>query len=557
MKLRIIVIGANAAGAKAAAKAKRMAPHAEITVVDRGDFVSYGACGIPYYVSDMVTDVKELMSTPIGVIRDPLFFRKVKGVEVRTATEAVKIDRKGQTVELRCLADGTTECIPYDRLVLATGSSPILPPLPGIDLGGIVTVKKIEDAVLLKEAAISGRRACVIGAGLIGLETVEALAARGMEVTLIELCDQILPDLLDPEMAHLLSRHLQEKGVKLLTSCRVTGFSGVEAVEQVLTEHGEIATDLVVLAIGVRPNVDLARTAGLTLGSTGAIAVDDRQRTSDPQIFSCGDCCETTQLVSSRPLYAPLGSTANKQGRVVGINVSGGDATFAGVVGTAILKVFDYSAGKTGLSEAAARDAGFDVMTVLSPAPDRAHFHADAKPIVLKLVADRASGRLLGLQAIGAGAVDKRIDAAAVALAFRASVDQVAQLDLAYAPPFAAAMDNLIVAADILKNKLSGEAKGITPQQVRKKLEAGEDFILLDVRSPAEHQSARIPGARLIPLGALRDNLETLPKETEIVTFCKISLRGYEAQKILNAAGFDKVFFMDGGLLTWPYEVET
>ncbi len=557
MKMKIVIIGANAAGAKAAAKAKRMNPRAEITVVDRGSFISYGACGIPYYVADMVKDEKELMSTPVGVVRDPAFFRKVKGVEILTETEAVAIDRQSRKVTLRSTAGGASSIIEYDALILATGSTPAVPPLEGRTLPGIITVKSIEDAILLKEQAVSGNRACVVGAGLIGLETVEALAERGMQVTVVELCGQVLPGILDEEMANLLEQHIKSKGVTVMTSCRVSGFTGTDRVEQVVTDQGEVIADLVVLAIGARPNVELARNAGLVIGSTGAIAVDNHLRTSDPTIYACGDCCEAVNLVTGAPLYAPLGSTANKQGRVAAINATGGDATFAGVLGTAILKVFDFNAGKTGLTEGAARAAGFTVETVLSPAPDRAHFYPAAKPIALKLVADTATGRLLGVQAVGPGGVDKRLDVASTALAFRANVEQVSHLDLAYAPPFSAAMDNLIVAADILKNKLSGHAKGISPGQLKQMQDDGDDFVLLDVRSPAEHAAMRISGAKLVPLGALREKLDTLPKDKEIVTFCKISLRGYEAQKILNAAGFTKVRFLDGGILTWPYGVET
>ena len=557
MQEHILIIGANAAGAKAASKAKRLSPKTVITVIDRGSFISYGACGIPYFVSDTVSDEKELMSTPVGVVRDPAFFKKVKGVEVITETEAVAIDRDKKLVTLHANASGTTSVIAYDRLILATGSSPVIPPLPGSNLSGIITVKSIEDAVLLKEMALSGNRACVIGAGLIGLETVEALAIRGMQVTVIEMRDQILPGILDPEMATLLEKSIAQHGVTIMTSCRLSGFSGNGSVDTVMTDLGELPTDLVVMAIGAKPNAELARSAGLTIGATGAIVVDDHLRTSDPAIYACGDCCETVNLVTGQKIYAPMGSTANKQGRVAAINATGGNATFAGVLGTAILKVFDVNAGKTGMTEAAARAAGYDVETVLSPAPDRAHFYPSAKPIALKLVADKSTGRLLGLQAVGSGSVDKRIDVAATAITFNATADQISHLDLGYAPPFSAAMDNLIVAADILKNKLSGHARGISPFEVKRKMEDDEDdFILLDVRSPAEHDTVRIAGAKLVPLGALREKLDSLPMDKEIVAFCKISLRGYEAQKILNAAGFTNVSFMDGGILTWPFELD-
>ncbi len=553
MKINIVVIGANAAGAKAASKAKRMNKNVEVTLIDRGNFISYGACGIPYYVSDDVTHVQELMSTPVGVVRDATFFKKVKGVTVRTNSEVTRIDRKAKIVYLMETATSQEASFEYDRLILATGSSPFVPLLDNVNLPNILTVKSIEDAEALKSRAIAGRSACIVGGGLIGLETAEALTQKGMQVTIVEMRDQLLPGILDPELAFLVEKQVRQQGVTIMTGDRVTGFRGKEGVETILIGDRELKADLVVLAPGVTPNVDLARAAGLEIGVTGAIAVDTRLCTSDPHIYACGDCCETTHLITGNKVHIPLGSTANKQGRVAGINAAGGEATFAGVIGTSIIRVFTINAGKTGLTETEARANGFDVETVISPAPDRAHFFPGAKPIVLKMIAERKTGRLLGLQAAGEGAVDKRLDAAATAITFHATAEQLSQVDLAYAPPYSAAMDNLIVAADILKNKLAGHARGITPQEVKRKFDEEDDFILLDVRSPAEHGEIGIAGAKLIPLGMLREKLDELPRDKEIITFCKVSLRGYEAQKILDAAGFENTKFMDGGILAWPY----
>ncbi len=557
MQTKIVVVGANAAGAKAASKAKRLNPQAEITLIDRGHFISYGACGIPYYVSGGVAEVNELMSTPVGVLRDANFFKKVKGVAVRTDTEVLGIDREAKVLHLLDQGSAGPSSIPYDRLILATGSLPLVPKLANVDLTNILTVKSLEDAQLLKGLAISGDSACIVGGGLIGLEIAEALQQKGMRVTLIEMREQLLPGILDAEMAALVEKHVRQQGVTVLTDCKVTGFAGKGAVEAVLAGERKLSADLVVLAPGVVPNVALARAAGLDIGATGAIAVDAAQATSDPDIYACGDCCETTHLVTGKKVHIPLGSTANKQGRVAGINAAGGQASFAGVIGTSILKVFRLNAGKTGLSETEARAEGYDVETVISPAHDRAHFFPGAKPIVLKLVAERSTGRILGLQAAGEGCVDKRLDAAATAITFKATAEQMSQLDLAYAPPYAAAMDNLIVAADIMKNKLNGQARGISAREVKLRLEREDDFILLDVRSPAEHAESGIEGARLIPLGMLRERLHELPADKEIVAFCKISLRGYEAQRILDAAGFANVKFMDGGMLAWPYPVRS
>ena len=553
MKMSIVVVGANAAGAKAAAKAKRINPKAEVTLIDRGTFISYGACGIPYYVSDTVTDLNELMSTPVGVVRDAAFFKKVKGVSVRINTEVVGIDRASKVVRLLQTGTARENSLAYDKLILATGSSPFIPKIPNVGLANILTVKSMEDAELLKDLALPGASVCIVGGGLIGLETAEALQQKGMRVTLIEMRDQLLSGMLDPEMAFLVEKQVRQQGVTVMTGCSVTGFAGKTSVEKVVIGAKELPVDLVVLAPGVTPNVELAVKAGLEIGATGAVVVDAMLRTSDKDIYACGDCCETTHLVTGKKVHVPLGSTANKQGRVAGINAAGGEAAFAGVIGTSILKVFNVNAGKTGLSETEARDLGYDAETVISPAHDKAHFFPGAKPIVLKLIAERKTGRILGLQAVGEGAVDRRLDAAATAITFHATAEQLSQVDLAYAPPYGAAMDNLIVAADIMKNKLAGHARGIPARDVKRKFDEGDDFILLDVRSPAEHGEVGIAGARSIPLGVLRERLEELPRDKEIVAFCKISLRGYEAQKMLDAAGFSNTRFMDGGVLAWPY----
>jgi NADPH-dependent 2,4-dienoyl-CoA reductase/sulfur reductase-like enzyme/rhodanese-related sulfurtransferase len=556
MTMRIVVIGANAAGAKAACKAKRVNPNAHVILIDKGEYISYGACGIPYFIADVVKDVKDLMKTPVGVVRDVPFFKKVKGVDVITGAEVVEIDKKNMILKLLEKKSGEKTALPYDRLVIATGGTPIFPPVENRDLANIFTVKTIEDAILLKEKAVAGKSACIVGGGLIGLEMAEALHSRGMKITMIEMREQLLPGLLDPDMALLVEKYVRMNGVDLRTSCKLTGFVGDGSVEKVLTDQGEIAADVAVIAVGVRPNVKLAKAAGLSIGFTGAINVDERMNTSDPYIYACGDCCESTSLLNSRTVYVPLGSTANKQGRVAGINAAGSRAQFKGVLGTGLVKVFGLNVGKTGYTEAEARSAGFKVETALSPFPDRAHYMPEARPIVLKLVVDGAKGTILGLQGVGEGNVDKRLDVAAMAVTFMVSAADLSQLDLGYAPPYSAAMDNLIVAADIIKNKMSGQGRGISPMEVKEKLDRGDDFVLLDVRSPAENAEVSIEGATLIPLGMLREKLDTLPKEKEIIAFCKISLRGYEAQKILDAAGFEKTGFMDGGVLAWPYDLK-
>ncbi len=555
--LKVVVIGGVAAGPKVGSKIIRMCPNADVTLIERGEFLSYAGCGLPYYISGVVKEQKELMCTPVGTVRDSVFFQKVKNVHVLNRTEAVKIDRDKKVVYTKSLIDGSESEVPYDKLVIATGAAPVKPPIEGIGVKNVFTLHGVEDAEGIK-AAFSEKRAqdvTIVGGGLIGVEMAEAFSEMGARVTIIERLAQILP-FLDWEMAHFVVKHLQSKGVKVKTGTTVTAIKGSEVVEGIVTDKGEYPSDIVIVAVGVKPNVSLAREAGIEIGDLGGIKVDEHMRTSDPDIYAAGDCVETVNILTKKACFMPLGSIANKQGRVAAINISGREDKFPGVLTTAICKVFDYGVAITGLSERHAKENGYDIITVSSPAPDKAHFYPTAKLLMLKLVVEKGTRKLLGVQAVGPGNVDKRIDAAAVAITAGMTVDQIANLDLAYAPPFSPAMDNLITAANIARNKLDGLFEFITPMEVKEKIDRGDDFIFLDVRSPGEYEQMRIKDTVLIPLGKLRNELGKLPKDKEIIAFCKISLRGYEAYFILKDHGFENVKVMDGGILMWPYEVE-
>jgi rhodanese-related sulfurtransferase len=378
---------------------------------------------------------------------------------------------------------------------------------------------------------------------------------------LLELLPQVMPTLLDPDIAALLCNYLTEQGVTIRTGERVLWLEGDEQgnVRRVVGERGEVEADLVVICAGVRPRVELAREAGLAIGQTGAIAVNEYLQTSDPDIYAGGDCVENTHIVSGQKVYVPQGSTANKHGRIIGNNVTGGRESWEGIAGTTVMKLFEYNVGRTGLGEGEARALGYEVITAMVPAPDCAHFYPEHKKVILKLVADARDGRVLGAQAIGLGDAVKRIDVVATALTFRATVEQVAKLDLGYAPPFSTAIDLLAHAANVARNKRDGLAAGISPQAVREKLARGEDFVLLDVRSPKEQQGERIEDPRVVsaPLATLREHLGELLREKECVTVCALGVRSYEAQTILRGAGFEDVKFMDGGLAVWPAELAT
>jgi NADPH-dependent 2,4-dienoyl-CoA reductase/sulfur reductase-like enzyme/rhodanese-related sulfurtransferase len=560
---RILVIGGIATGAKAAARARRRDPNAEITIVERGRFLSYAGCGMPYYIQGEVHDFHELMSTPVGVIRDADFFQNVKDIRVFNQTLAEKIDRAGKKVTVVNTVTGERQELPYDKLVIATGGVPVEPRIEGTNLNRVFRLNLPDDALAMREAVEHAgiERAVLIGGGLIGLETAEALVTRGIHVTIVEMLDQLLPALLDWEVAAFLEKYLRSKGLDIRLNEKVTRLEGDANgnVARVHTSAGTIDAQMVLIAIGVRPNVQLAKDAGLALGPTGAIAVNDQLQTSDPNIYAGGDCVECTHLITGQKVFVPLGSTANKHGHVIGDNITGGASKFPGIVGTTVFKVLDYNLARTGLTEKQARQLGYNVLTALVPSPDRAHYYPTAKTVVVKLVADAGNSRLLGAQVIGPGDAVKRIDVLATALTFGATIDHLPDLDLGYAPPYATAVDPLAHAGNVLRNKRDGLARALTPQQVKAKLDANEPMVLLDVRTPPERDQVQLRDPRVawIPLGQLRKRQAELPRDKEVICFCKVSQRGYEAQRILDGLGFNNVKFLDGGLVAWPYPLQT
>ena len=555
MSLKVVIIGGVAAGPKTAAKIVRQNPDAQVTVLEKGRFLSFAGCGLPYYVSGVVKEQKALMSTPVGVVRDAAFFQKVKNVKVLTETEALEIDRAGKRVRARHNGQTDDLWLEYDKLVLATGARPIIPPIPGVVLENIITLHSVPDSEKLKTLAAQskGREVVIVGGGLIGVEVVESLLEYDCHITLVEMMPHILR-MLDWEMARLVERNMELYGVKVLTNTTVTSFEGEGKVSAVITSRGRLPADLVVLGIGVKPNADLARAAGLQVGVTSGIKVNESLQTSDPDIYAVGDCAESMDLVTGKPCYVPMGSTANKQGRVAAINICGGQDRFPAILGSAVCRVFDFCVARTGLTEASARQLGYNTVTVLVPEADHPHYMPQAKLIIIKLVVDKATRKLLGAQAVGPGEGDKRMDIAAMAITAGMTVDQLSKVDLCYAPPYSPALDNIITAANVARNKLDGLVSGITPMEVKAQLDAKKDFLFLDVRTPLEFKQEHLPGSTLIPLGELRSRLGELPKDKDIVTFCKVSLRGYEAARILQGAGFTRVRVMDGGVAVWPFD---
>jgi NADPH-dependent 2,4-dienoyl-CoA reductase/sulfur reductase-like enzyme/rhodanese-related sulfurtransferase len=556
----IVVIGGVAAGLKAAAKARRCDPAAHITVIEKGDLISYGACGMPYYIAGDVKDIEDLMKTPVGILRSPGYFKNVKDIVVRPRTLATAIDRQSKTVTIKNLASGTEEQLIYDKLVIATGASAIKPPLPGVDLANIYQLWHPADAKAIRQGLEekSFKNAVIIGAGLVGMEMAEALSNWNIPITIVEMKDQVFPAFLDAEIAGIVSKYVQDKSLTLLTAEKVVRFTGSNAVEAVETDKHTLPADLVILAMGARPNVELAKAAGLLLGSTGAIAVDEELRTSDPAIYAGGDCVENTNLLSGRKVFSPMGSTANKHGRIIGENLCGGHAKFKGILNTVVVKIHNLNVGKTGLTEQEAKQLGYEYITAMVAGHDKPHYMPGAKPITVKLIADAATGKVLGLQAVGEGEVAKRVDVAATVLTFGGTINDLFDIDLSYAPPYNSPIDNIAVAANAVMNKLAGKLKGISSLEAKEKMTSAQT-VFLDVRTPDECRQIRLADCKniqYIPLGQLRSRLDELNKSDEIVAFCKISLRGYEAEGILESAGFDNVKVMEGGIVSWPFACE-
>ncbi len=560
---RILVIGGSAAGPKAASKARRMDEHADITIIQKSADLSMASCGYPYYIGGFFDNRDMLLCSPAGVVRDSNFFLNAKNIKAKVQTEVLSIDRVHKTIHVKDLKTGQEEDLPYDTLILTTGAIPTRPPVEGLDLDGITTLQCIEDADYLRKIRDEKKvtKAVVIGGGLIGIETCEALQLAGIQTSIVEMMPQFLA-FLDWEIAKLVENLVRSKGVDVHTENGLAAFMGEggKLTGIKLKDGSEIPCQLAVLAIGVKPNNKLAKEAGLEIGATGGIAVDHYMQTSDPDIYAAGDCIEIDHLLTGQKVHAPYGDLANLQGRVAGENaVMGNTVTFSGTTQTGICKIFDYAAGTTGLTEKSARKNGFkDIVTVVNASADKPGF-MNGKLLVTKLVADRVTGKILGAQCVGPGDVSKQVAIWAMAIMGRLTVTDMVNADLPYAPPFSLALDHSIATAHLMQNKIKGRLKGIDVAELKAKLDSDKPPFLLDVRGEDEFEAMRLGvGELLIPLGALRKRLAEVDqdKEREIVCYCKISLRGYEAALVLEANGWTNVRVLEGGLMAWLYPRE-
>lgn len=553
---RLVVVGGVAAGTKAASKAKREHPDWEVIVFTKDKDVSYAGCGLPYFTGGVIKEREEL------VVRGPQEFMDEQGIFVLTGRDVTEVNPEAKTVRFKELENGEEHTITYDYLVLATGASPFFPPIEGIKLGNIFPLRTIDHAeavrTLLEEGTV--REAVVVGAGFIGLETAENLALRGIKVTILEMAPLILPGY-DEEISLYIKNYLLEKGVQVLTGVKVEGFVGDEENRVRGVKAGEqlIPAQCVIWAGGVRPNVELALKAGLEIGPTRTIAVNQYQETSHPDIYAVGDCTENRNLITGQPAWFALGSTANKTGRNAGLNIGRreGEAKTAlpGVLGTSIIKLFELNAARTGLTEEQARELGYHVESVIVPANDRAHYYPGYRQIITKLIADADTKKVLGIQVVGEGVVDKPVDIAATLITCGGTLETMAQLDLAYAPPFSMAIGSNILAAHVLLNKIQGRFKGINPKELQPLLER-EEAVAVDVRTEEEYFLRAIPGSLNIPKNQVTARYREIPADKKIVLICKSGKRAYLVYDTFIRLGFTDVCILEGGLDAYPYPVE-
>ncbi len=527
--MKTIIVGGVAGGASCAARLRRLDEKAEILMVDRGPYVSFANCGLPYHVGGVIPKESSLL------VADEQLFRERFAIDVRTHCEVTSISPAQKTVELTNLLTGETSTESYDKLVLSPGAAPVRPPLPGIDLPGVFTVRTVPDARDIRAwiDAKGAKRAVVVGGGFIGLEMAENLIHRGLDVTVVEMLDQVMPPL-DPEIARAVERHLEKHGVKLALGDGVAGFEQTAGgALAVLTKSGVLhPADIVILAIGVRPETSLAKAAGLTLGERGGIRVDEHMRTSDPDIFAVGDAVEVKDFVTGQWTLIPLAGPANRQGRIAADVIAGRDSRFRGTQGTAICGVFGLAVASTGASEKLLVRLGeTDFEKIYLTPRSHAGYYPGAKPLTMKVVFRKSDGRLLGAQAAGEDGVDKRIDAIAMAIQFGGTVYDLEEAELCYAPQFGGAKDPVnfagMIAADILRGDMPVSHWNTCGSAC-----------LLDVRDPDEFAGGHAPDALNIPLNDLRSRLGELPRDRDIDVYCQVGQRGYYATRILLQNGF-------------------
>ncbi len=542
--MKLLVIGGVAGGATAAARARRLNEEAEIVVFERGEYISFANCGLPYHIGEVIKERADLLVTTAEN------FSKRYNVDIRLFTEVTAIDPENRRVHAKNHKTGESYSEGYDKVILSPGAEPVRPPFPGIESDNIFSLRNIPDTDRIKSFVDTRApaSAVVVGGGYIGLEMLENLAFRGVRTTLIEKMEQVMP-IMDYEMVGFMHAHLREKGVNLILGDGIASFEEKDGGLVVHTEKGEaVDADMAILAIGVKPECHLAREAGLAIGELGGIRVDETMQTSDPNIYAVGDAVEVRDFVSGHAAMIPLAGPANKQGRIAADNVMGRRSNFRGSIATSVLKLFDQTVASTGASEKTLQRRGIPYSVSYSHSGSHASYYPGAEMMAVKLLVSPGSGKVLGAQIVGGEGVDKRIDVLATAIHGSMTVFQLEELELAYAPPYGSAKDPVNMAGFVASNMMKGDVKKVDWTQYNE-LDPETD-VMLDVRDKEElEESGSIPGALHIPVNELRNRLPELDKSKRYIPFCAIGLRGYIAYRMMKQHGFH-VRNLNGGYKT-------
>ena len=533
--MKVLALGGVAAGTKIAAKLMRANRGCEVTVLNKGAHISYAGCGLPYYVGHVIEEKEQL------IVNTPQKYEKLTGVHVRTETEAVKVDPENKKVTAVHVKTGEETEFTYDKLVISVGASPVRPPIDGCDLEHVFFVRTPDDAIKIREAVDTGKikNAVVVGAGYIGLEIAENLKRMGVLPVVLDMAPYAFPGF-DPEMAEYAQRKLLESGISVVTGVAVTGIEGNGRVEKVLTDQHAYRADMVVLSAGIRPNTSFLEGIGLEMFK-GTILTNAKGETNLPDIYAAGDCAMVRHALTKKPAWSPMGSTANISGRLIAQNINGADFTYRGVLGTAVCKLPKLNAGRTGLTEAQASAEGFDPVSVIAIVDDKAHYYPGAGSFIIKMIADRTSRRLLGVQAFGPGAVDKIVDIAVTGIMLKGTLQDLADLDLAYAPPFSTAIHPFAHALNILMNKISGKFETFTPAEFASG--AAKEYKIVDACMVPS-----IPGAPYVELTEVNGPVDGLGKDEKILLVCNKGKRAYLLSNRLKYYGYTNVKVLEGGI---------
>lgn len=545
--MKTVIVGGVAGGASAAARLRRLDERSEIVLLERGEYISFANCGLPYYVGGEITEKSAL------TLQTPKSFYNRFRIDVRVLSEVVSIDRAGKTVTIHDLKEDRQYTETYDKLILSTGAEPLVPPIEGAKSANVFTLRNIPDAYAIRDKVVAlgqGKKAVIVGGGYIGVEMAENLLHAGLDVTIVEMADHLIAPL-DADMAADVHHYAEEKGLKLMLGSAVTGIVERDGSMTVTTSTGDVAADVVILSVGVRPESRLAKEAGLPCNAKGGILVDDHMRTEDENIYAVGDAVEITEFVTGDKAMVPLAGPANKQGRIAADNICGLHSRYTGTQGSAVLKLFDMTIATTGLNERTAKAKGIDCDKVFLYSANHAGYYPGSTMMSMKVIFETLSGRILGAQIVGFDGVDKRCDVLATAIRFNATGRDLAQLELCYAPPFGSAKDPVNMAGFVIENIEKGLIHQFHWHDVAA-LPRDGSVQLLDVRTPSEAARGMIDGFTNIPLDELRQHLKELDRTKPIYVHCHSGLRSYLACRILSQHGY-RCSNLAGGWRFWSY----